>query len=148
MLKKNLKLSFKRFYSTLVYEVKRSSTNILNIYLKPNWLIILFSISVPLSVCRIVGTLKVIIHFWMHPVYFCRFIVQQNYSSIFDKWYSIVKRHLNPSYISCLDHAKHISRTAIIEANTISVFLFLFLSLIIMSHWTFFHSLKFALVFF
>ena len=117
----------------------------LNIYLKPNWFMILFSNSVPLSVCRVVGALKIAIHFWTYLVYFCRFILQQDYSSIFDKRYSIVK----VIWIHLAFHVRielNISvRTVIMEANTSAVFLFLFFCLIKMSHWTFHYSLRFAL---
>ena len=76
------------------------------------------------------------------------FIVQQDYSSIFDKWYTIAKIHLDSSDISCLDNVKHISQ----NRNYGSLFIFCFAILLFEldkdEPLDFSSSLRFALVFF
>ena len=67
---KNFFCPVKRFNRTLVLWVIRNSKNMLNLYLKPNSFIILFSNSVPLSVCRVVGTLWDVKHFLNAPITF------------------------------------------------------------------------------
>ena len=126
----------------------------LNIYLKSNWLIILFSNSAPLSVCRAIGTLKVEIKFWMYQVLFCRFILQQDYSSIFNKMIYHCKKTFEPIWRFMLDNVKHFSQNRNYGSKYIFCLFhslirtyFSSLSLIKMSDWTFLHSLRFALVF-
>ena len=106
---KNRELSCKSYYITQVLKVIRSSKNML-FFLKTK-LIILFPNFVPWLICRVFGTLRIVIFFLMHPLYFIILSLNGTIDPYLVKWFMNVKRYLNSSDITCLFSAKHISQS-------------------------------------
>ena len=135
---KNLQLFFKLFYCTLVFEAIRSSKNMLNMYFKSKlayYIIFEFCPIISLQGCW--NNIDCNTFFECNQYIFAAlFFYYRTIHSYLTKLYTFIKTDLNPFGITCEDRVKHIFRTVIIEANTSSVFLFLLLSLIKMTHLT------------
>ena len=108
---KNLEFFCKQFFCTPVFEVIRSSKNMLNISLKSklvHYIIFEFCSIISLQSC---WNIKCCNAFFECTQYiFAVLSFSRTIHSYLIKLYTTVKRHLNPSDVSCLDWVKHISQ--------------------------------------